>query len=277
VAANRLATVSWAAPDDGGTPITGYSVMYSTNGVAWLTASTSVPPTATSYTVTNLTNGSGYYFKVSAQNLAGAGAFSLAVGAFTPYTFADRSPAVTATPAKQAAVVKWSAPAANGSAITGYQIDYRRSDRPAWVTYLRNTRSAATTRTVTGLVAGKGYVFRVRAINAAGVGPVSVTSKPVVPYTVPSAPTRLAAWAGRHAVGLGWVAPSSGGRRITGYQILYSLNHGATWKLYGSTKPTTQATARGLVTGRTYWFRVRAVSAAGIGTLSASSTGVRVK
>ncbi len=277
VPANRAATVSWTAPQDGGTPITGYSVSYSTNGIAWLTASTSAAPTARAYTVTGLTNGAAYFFKVSALSLAGGGQFSTAVGPVTPFTFAASSPVVSARPAKLGAQVSWGAPPANGSAITGYQIAYRRTDLPTWVTAVSNTRSVATARTVTGLAAGKHYVFRVRAINAAGVGPVSVTSPAVVPFTVPSAPTHLSARAGHRVAALSWRVGANGGRPITGYQILYSTNRGKTWIVYRAIRPTTRATVLKLVTGRTYWFRVRAISAAGVGASSASSPGIRTR
>ena len=82
---NAQATVSWTAPSVlAQTPITDYTVQYSTNsGTTWTTF-TRAASTATSATVTGLTNGTAYVFKVSATNGVGTSSYSTASSAVTP-------------------------------------------------------------------------------------------------------------------------------------------------------------------------------------------------
>ena len=65
---NAKVSLSWTAPDDGGSPITNYIVQYSLNANDWVTFQHPVS-NATSITVTTgLTNGLTYYFQVAGVN-----------------------------------------------------------------------------------------------------------------------------------------------------------------------------------------------------------------
>ena len=66
-------------------------------------------------------------------------------------------------------VLSWRAP--NDDSITGYQILRRRpgEGESALLVYVADTESTATTFTDTGVTAGVKYVYRVKAINAAGL------------------------------------------------------------------------------------------------------------
>lgn len=81
VPGNTTATVSWAAPANGGSPITGYVVTPYIAGVAQ--AATTVGNVLTT-SITGLTNGTAYTFKVAAINAVGTGPQSAASNAVTP-------------------------------------------------------------------------------------------------------------------------------------------------------------------------------------------------
>jgi hypothetical protein len=81
-AGNGLASVSWTAPGDGGSPITSYTVTPYQGGVAQTPMTVNAP--ATSATVSNLTNGTSYTFTVSAANAVGAGSASAPSNVVTP-------------------------------------------------------------------------------------------------------------------------------------------------------------------------------------------------
>jgi hypothetical protein len=173
------ATVSWSAGSDGGSPITGYDVTPYVAGVAQPTTSVGV---ATQTTVTLLTNGTTYTFRVAAKNALGTGAQSGDSIAVTPRTTPDAPTNVSATIGGAGqATVNWSAPAFNGgSAITGYDV----TGYVAGVAKGKITVGAVAQAAFGGLTNGTTYTFRVAAKNIAGTGAQSTDSNSVVP-TVP--------------------------------------------------------------------------------------------
>jgi titin len=91
--------------------------------------------------------------------------------------------------------------------------------------------------------------------------------------TVPGAPRSPKATPGDRQVTVSWTAPSSnGGSAITGYRVQRATN-GTNWATV-STRPATARsfTVTGLTNRTAYQFRVRAVSAIGLGAASAVVT-----
>ena len=87
VAGEKSASVSWVAPtSDGGSALLDYTVTAynALTNVATGNVCTTPNGTIRTCTVTGLTNGVAYYFKISARNAMGSGAMSLATNSVTP-------------------------------------------------------------------------------------------------------------------------------------------------------------------------------------------------
>jgi hypothetical protein len=85
-AGNAQASLSWTAPTGviAQAPITDYREQYSTDGGTTWTNFSAAASTATTATVTGLTNGTAYRFRVAAVNAVGVGAYTTASAAVTP-------------------------------------------------------------------------------------------------------------------------------------------------------------------------------------------------
>jgi hypothetical protein len=83
-AGDRFATVSWTAPPNSGSPVTGYTVTPYLGGTAQTAVTVTGNPAATSATVPNLTNGSAYTFTVTATNAIGTSPASTPSNVVTP-------------------------------------------------------------------------------------------------------------------------------------------------------------------------------------------------
>ncbi len=255
---NRTLGVSWSPPaDDGGAPITGYQY---TTGSTWKT----VPSTASTFTITGLTNGRSYQVRVRAVTMAGYGAASTAaVG--TPRTVPSAPSITSVTPGNGQLTVKFTAPSTNGAPISAYE--YSVDDGASFTTV--SPPPASRTITIGGLTNGTTYQVKVRAVNAAGAGAPS-RAKAGTPRTVPAAPTITAVVAGSRSLTLTIAAPAStGGSPITSYQ--YSLDGGVRWSTKSLSAGTMKLTS--LRAGTTYSVVVRAVNAAGAGPASVAGTG----
>jgi hypothetical protein len=168
-AGNSSATVSWTAPSGGGAP-TSYEVTPYVGTTAQTPKTVTGSPPATSTTVTGLTAGTAYTFKVRAANANGFGSASAASNSVTVQgAVAPSAPTgVSVEPASAQARVSWTAPSSDGgSALTSYTVTPfigSTAQTPKTVT----GSPLPTSTTVTGLTNGTGYTFKVTATNAAG-------------------------------------------------------------------------------------------------------------
>jgi fibro-slime domain-containing protein/RHS repeat-associated protein len=260
---NASATVTWTPlASTGFSPISSYTVTSSPGGVT-----TTVNGATTSAVVNGLTNGTQYTFTVRAANAVGSGPSSAPSNPVTPATVPGAPTTVVAAVAGDASIrVTWSPPASNGGApITGYTV----TSTPGGLT--ASVDGATTSATVTGLIVGTTYTFRVTATNRKGTGAASAPSNAVTAAGAPGAPTNVTAVDGNTAATVTWTPPASNGSSpITAYEVVSSP--GGINASVGA--GVTTATVSGLQNGTAYTFSVRAVNAIGAGPFSAASNPV---
>ena len=180
-AGDGQAFINWAAPaSDGGTAIAGYTVNSEPAGKTCESSTLAC-------TVSGLSNGTPYAFRVTATNAVGTSAASAPSNKVIP-TSAPTVPSVptdvVALPGDQSALVSWTAPVNNGgSAISAYRVTATPGNA--------DCATMSTACTVTGLTNGTRYVLTVTATNATGNSAPSAPSNPVIP-TAPVVTDRLA-------------------------------------------------------------------------------------
>jgi len=269
----QAVALSWVAPaSQGSSPITDYTIQYtSDNGVTWTTFPHTASP-ATSITVTGLVNKTGYKFRVAAVNAVGQGDFSAPSAVITPDALPPAAPTnVVAVRGDQQVVVTWTAPTNVGtSPLTDYTIQFSSTGGATWTTFPDGV-STATSATVTGLTNGVAYVFRVAAVNKNGASPWSATTAPVTPLGLPAQPVVTSLTAGNAVLNVSWTTPSGNGLPITGYVVQYQTGATTVNVPLGVVNSTT---VTGVVNGQAYTVRVAAVTAAGQGPFSPAADPV---
>lgn len=141
-------------------------------------------------TVDNLTEGNFYEFKVQAANLAGVGVPSAPSDPMKceAWTFDEPGPAYDLSFSEvrsHSLVILWKAPVYTGaSAVTGYLVEMAKKGSSDFVTLNQEAVSHRYLQ-VTGLEEGETYVFKVRAVNASGIGKPSQLSEPVCAKALP--------------------------------------------------------------------------------------------
>ncbi|MGO8826497.1 MAG: fibronectin type III domain-containing protein [Acidimicrobiales bacterium] len=256
-AGNGDVALQWSAPSAGADPISDYVIQYSSNGgTSWTTDDTG--STATSATVSGLTNGTGYIFEVEAVNSVGDGPFSSPTGTLTP-SGPPGAPTITSlTPQDGGLLVNFTAPASTAP-ITGYL--YQLDGVGPWFT----ASAASSPLTISGLTDGTAYSVQIEAVNAIGTGAPS-NSLTQTPVAVPGAPTISSVAVGSTTASVSFTPGSDGGSTITGYR--YSTDDGTTWTTTSTTSPVAVI---GLSDGATYTFELEATNVSGNGAPATTS------
>lgn len=271
VRGNAQVAVSWTTPTyPGASSITDYAIEYATSTAGPWTTFTHAASTATTATITGLTNGTAYYFRTAGISSDGTGLYATSA-AVTPATVPNAPTNVTvAAGASQQLVISWTAPVVDGGdGLTDYVIETSPNVNTGPWTVVTHSPSINTTITATGLTNGTPYFARVAAKNTVGTGATAVSSASATPFTttVPGPPTNVTGVPGDGQIAISWTAPlSDGGSPITDYLIEVSTN-GTSWTVVPHTASTaTTITATGLVNGTPYSLRVAAINAVGTGS-----------
>ena len=228
---DRQLTLSWTTPNDGGSAIIGYRVVFWESGDETFKHAVDTTADATRQTIVEMNNHTSFRLEVAAFNKHGMGEFSDVV---------EGTPAPLPGPPRDLALVlgvnsieaEWLEPAASGGqASTGYRIRWRDSDdaADAWQPSAEGYALSETTRNheITGLershyprvgngylpLVRKSYVVQVAADSAGGPGRwTSRSSEELASRTAPGAPQNLGA-SGDGQLAVTWDAPDSAGER----------------------------------------------------------------
>jgi titin len=218
-------------------------------------------------TISGLTNGTAYYFRVHAQNAYGEG--PSATVKVTPQGSGSVPDPPTGLKASSGAgfiALSWSRPTSTGgSPITGYHVYLGHSSS---LVGARVIPAPGTSSRLTDVQNGSQYYIKVTALNAAGegLGTRVISVIPLAPDAVPpgpSRPTGLTAQARHGEVVLSWSPPKGGLKDGDGYLIYIGTRSG-----HEGAKPSvpylihvTSYTIAPLKDGTRYYFQVALLAA----------------
>jgi|HubBroStandDraft_2_1064218.scaffolds.fasta_scaffold01401_10 fibronectin type 3 domain-containing protein len=255
-AGNALVTLNWTASSGA----TGYYVKRSTtSGGPYTQISTQA---TASDTDTGLTNGTKYFYVVSAYNSAGQSANSAEVNA-TPVLAAPSAPTgLAATAGNAQASLSWAAT----SGASSYHV--KRSATSGSETQI--SAPTSNSYTDTGLTNGTKYFYVVSAVNSGGESANSseVSATPSAPLTAPATPTGLHATGGNAQVSLSWSASTS----AASYNVKRSTANGGPYNTAVASPTATNYTDTTVTNGTAYYYVVSAVNSAGQSANSAQAS-----
>jgi fibronectin type 3 domain-containing protein len=255
-AGNAQVALNWTASSGA----TAYDVKRSiTTGGPYAQIST---PTVPNFTDTGLTNGTKYFYVISASNSVGQSANSAEVNA-TPVLPTPATPTGLAATAGNAQVsLNWNA----STGATSYQV--KRSTASGSETQISAPTSNSFTDT--DLTNGTKYFYVVSAVNSGGESANSseVNATPTAPASPPATPTGLQATAGNAQVSLSWNASTG----ATSYNVKRSTANGGPFSATLASPAVTNYIDTTVTNGTTYYYVVSAVNASGESANSAQAS-----
>jgi fibronectin type 3 domain-containing protein len=257
-AGNAQVTLAWSATANASS----YHVKRSTTtGGPYTTVSS---PTTASFGDTGLTNGTTYFYVVSAVDSAGESANSSEVNAKpgAPAQAPAAPTALTATASNAQVSLTWAASAT----ATSYNV--KRATTTGGP-YTKISSPATTSFTDTGLTNGTAYFYVVSAVNSTGESGNSsqVSATPAAPTQPPAAPTGLTATGGNAQVFLTWTASSG----ATTYHVKRATTSGGPYTQVAA-PAAANFTDTGLTNGTTYFYVVSALNTVGESANSAQAS-----
>uniref|UniRef100_A0A3P8W4J3 Myomesin 1a (skelemin) n=1 Tax=Cynoglossus semilaevis TaxID=244447 RepID=A0A3P8W4J3_CYNSE len=256
---------------------------------SWQRVNTGMPVKSPRFALFDLAEGKSYSFRVRCCNSAGVGEASVSTGEIIvgdklDLPSAPSSPVAIRNTATSVVVI-WGA-SKEATNLVGYYTECSVVGTDVWMPC--NNKPVKQTRFVChGLTSGEKYVFRVKAINAAGYSQNSSDSDAVVvqaAISVPGKPTGVTLLeAVRDYMVVGWTEPATdGGGAIRGYFVDYRTVKGnvvGKWhELNHQALTTTSYKVNiNLKENVFYEFQVRAMNMAGVSKASVPSAPLECK
>ncbi|XP_030612165.1 M-protein, striated muscle isoform X2 [Archocentrus centrarchus] len=282
-ATKNYVVLSWKPPGEKGLEGVMYYVEKCVSGTdSWQRVNTEIPVKSPRFALFDLAEGKSYRFRVRCCNSAGVGEPSDPTEATTVGDKLD----IPSAPGKviptrntdTSVVVSWEA-SRDAKELVGYYIEGSIVGSNVWEPC--NNKPVNATRFIChGLITGEKYVFRVRAVNAAGISQFSQESEPVevkAAIASPAPPYGITVLeCVRDSMVLAWKQPTFiGGADITGYFVDYrEVIDGVPGKWHeANIKAVSERAYRvsDLKENKKYQFQVRAANMAGVGIPSLPS------
>ncbi|KAM9774756.1 myomesin-1 isoform 1-T1 [Syngnathus typhle] len=288
-ATKNYLVLSWKPPGEKGLEGVMYYVEKCVSGTdSWQRVNTEIPVKSPRFALFDLAEGNSYCFRVRCCNAAGVGEPSDPTEATTVGDKLDTpsapSKVVPTRNTDTSVVVSWEA-SRDAKELVGYYIEASVVGSNIWEPC--NNKPVNVTRFIChGLTTGEKYVFRVRAVNAAGLSPFSPESEPVevkaaigggIPHASPAPPYGISVLeCVRDSMVLGWKQPTFiGGADISGYFVDYrEVVDGVEGKWQeANIRAVSERAYRvtDLKENKKYQFQVRAANIAGVGIPSLPS------
>ncbi len=266
-AGDGLIMLSWVAPSaTGGADITGYTIQVSINGTTgWGNLATKAADDTT-HDHTNIAPGTTRYYRISARNSVGSGAWSDVASATTGGAAPPAGAATDATSPRNLSVtavdintatqgtstaslnLAWLVPTdppddGDGTTNFGYEAEVWNPATQTWGTVMNVNASPppamvaaaitvdGTTQggslTDSGLMGTTEYTYRVRAVDGTMKGSWSTQEAGTTVAISPSQPTLTATAMGTDKIVLTWTVPDDGGDDIIGYVLRVGQTSGS--------------------------------------------------
>lgn len=288
-ATKSYVVLAWKPPFQRGHEGVMYYIEKSVSGTdVWQRVNTGMPVKSPRFALFDLAEGKSYSFRVRCSNSAGISEPSASTGDITVGDKLDLPSAPSAPVAARntdtSVVVFWAA-CKDVSQLVGYYIECSQVGTDVWTPC--NNKPIKQIRFVChGLTTGASYVFRVKAVNAAGYSLSSSQSDAVVvqaAVAVPGKPSDVSMLeAVKDCMTLGWKAPEhDGGADVRGYFVDYRTVKGGVagkWhEMNHKALTTTTFKAENLKENIFYQFQVRAINMAGVSEASLPSASLECK
>ena len=268
VAGNAQVALAWNASSGAAS----YNVKRGTaSGGSYTTLASGL--SATNFTDTTASNGTTYFYVVTAVNLGGESANSNETSATpsAPLPPPLAPGGLTATAGNAQVALSWSA----STGATSYSVKRATVSGGSYTTLA--TGLTVTSYTDASASNGTTYFSVVSASNNSGESPNSseATATPAAPPTAPVAPTNLVANAlSRTQINLAW---SDNASNETGYLIERSINGTSFTQIASVGANLTSFASTGLTANKKYYYRVRATNAVGQSAYSNVATARTLK